>query len=314
MSRDAIMKTIRYFRAVRDGSPFDLQSVVKRAKRMKPDCADNEIVLGGGDVVRIQHYRAAGGVARLHLARYVPGEQAATLRPKVAAPEDDEGAQPPPINREFKDGDGFLLIRGCHVLYCAHGILPGKASLYLAQLFRATDLHDQASGFELVPASHLDKLQLIHDHGVKSIQLSASAFEASLPTTRRGTGWVSKAFAVLGGELAGIGEREALWGEQKSLEDLIVNVEVKLKGNTQAVQGAQDLIETLAESILGEDDLPMNGFSIVTRENERITAEQICLQTVAKVTKQDNSVSHNSAWEAMEHYYAHLSQAHLLEG
>jgi len=307
------VKTIHYLRARRENRPFDLQSLVKRARKMKPNCVDNEIELGGGDVVRIQHYRVASGGVRLHLTRYVPGEQAATLRPKVAAPEDDEGAQPPPENREFKDGDGFLLIQGHHVLYCAHGILPGKAALYLTQLFRATDLYGQADGFELVPASQLDKLRLIQDHGVKSIQLSASAFDASIPPARQRTGWVSKTFAMLRGELAGLNEQEELPGEQRTLEDLVVNLEIKLDGNMQAVQGAQDLIETLAESILDEDDLPVSGFSIVTQKNERITADQIRLQTSVRVTKQANSVSHNSVWEAMETYFEHLTQGNLLE-
>jgi len=64
---------------------------------------------------------------------------------------------------------------------------------------------------------------------------------------------------------------------------------------------------------LDEDDLPVSGFSIVTQKNERITADQIRLQTTAKVTKQDNSVSHNSVWEAMDTYFDDLSQGHLLE-
>jgi len=97
------------------------------------------------------------------------------------------------------------------------------------------------------------------------------------------------------------------------LEDLIVNVEIKLDGNTQAVQGAQDLIEQLAETVFDGDELPIGSFSVVTRKNERITADQIRLQTAAKVARHNNSVSHNSVWDAMGHYFDELSQGDLLE-
>lgn len=312
MPGDRITKTVYYLRARRDGQPFDLQSVIKKARKKKSTCAATEVELGGGDVVRIQHYIARNGRTHLHLTRYVPGVQASTLQPKATTAEDDEGAQPPPSGKEFKEGDCFLLVMDHHVLYCGHGISKSKASLYLSQLFREAGLHDESSSFELVPASNLDKLQLIQDHGVKSIQLAVGAFDLSVPKAHR-SGWVANVLGTLGDELTALISKDQTLVKQKALEDLIVNVEVKLDGNTRAIQSSQDFIEDLAETVLDDNELPVSEFSIFTQKNERITSGEIRLQTGVKLETKDNSVSHNSAWSEMGLYFDQIAQGNLLE-
>lgn len=312
MASNITTKTLYYLRARRDGEPFDLQSIVARARRKKSSCGATEITLGAGDVVRIQHYSGAGGRVRLHLSRYIPGVQASTLQPKATTAEDDEGAQAPPTGKEFKDGDCFLLIKDHHVFYCGHGISKSKASLYLTQLFREADLHDESSDFELVPASDLDKLQLIQDHGVRSIQLAVSAYKLSVPKAHR-SGWVRKSLGTLGDELGALISKDQSLSKQKALEDLLVNVEVKLEGNTRAIQTSQDFIEELAETVLDDNDSPVSEFTIVTQKNERITSGEIRLQTSVKVETKDNSVSHNSAWGEMGTYFDEIAQGNLLE-
>lgn len=311
MASDKASKTLYYLRAKRDGKPFNLQAIVAKARRKKNNCGATEVELGGGDVVRIQHYSVANGRTRIHLSRYVPGVQASTLQPKAASAEDDEGVQAPPRGKEFKDGDCFLLIKDHHVLYCGHGISKSKATLYLGQLFRAADLHDEASGFDLVPASNLDKLQLIQNHGVKSIQLAVGAFELSLPKAKRGN-WMNRTFGSLGDELSALIGKDASPAQQKALEDLIVNIEVRLDGNTRAIQSSQDFIEDLAESILDEEE-PVSEFTIVTQNDEHITSGSIRLQTKAKVATKDNSVSHTSVWSELGTYFDEITQGHLLE-
>ncbi|MCC3256148.1 hypothetical protein [Xanthomonas campestris] len=185
--------------------------------------------------------------------------------------------------------------------------------MYLSQLFREAKLHDESNGFELVPASNLDKLQLIQDHGVRSIQLAVSAFEMSLPKTRR-TGWIAKSLGTLGDELGALISKDQSLTKQKALEDLIVNIEVKLDGNTRAIQSSQDFIEDLAETVLDDNtETPVSEFTIVTQKNERITSGEIRLQTGVKVTTSDNSVSHTSVWDEMGTYFDQITQGNLLE-
>ncbi len=312
MATEQTTKAAYYFRARRNEAPFDLQAMLVRARRSKKTVGASEVELGGGDVVRIQHYKANSGQILLHLARYVPGVVASTLSPKAAAEEDDEGSQPAPKGKEFKDGDCFLLVKDFHVLYCGHGISLPKASLYLSKLFNQANLHNDSSGFDLTPASNLNKLNLIREHGVRSVQLATNAFDMSLPEEKRKK-WASKTLGFIGDELKALVKKDKSTIEQKALEDLLVNVEVRLDGNTRAVASAQKFIEELAEGVLGEKDAPISEFVIVTQENERITSCAIRLQTAINVERKDNSVSHNSAWSQLSGYFDEITTGNLLE-
>lgn len=312
MANEQTTKTAYYFRARRNDAPFDLQAMIVRARKRKKTVGDSEVELGGGDVVRIQHYKITGRQVLLHLARYVPGVVASTLLPKATAEEDDEGSQPAPTGKEFKDGDCFLLVKDFHVLYCGHGISHPKASLYLSKLFGKAKLHDDSSGFDLTPASNLNKLNLIKEHGVRSVELTTNAFDMSLPDAKR-KNWVSKTLGTFGDELKALVKKNKSTIDQRALEDLLVNVEVRLDGNTRAVPGAQKFIEELAEGVLGEKDASISEFVIVTQKNERITSCDIRLQTSISVERKDNSVSHNSAWSQLSGYLDELTAGNLLE-
>lgn len=309
---DQVSKAIYYLRARREDAPFDLQAIIVKARKKKKTVADSEVELGGGDVVRIQHYKATQGQLLLHLARYVPGVAAATLQPKAAAEEDDEGTQPAPKGKEFKEGDCFLLVKGAHVLYCGHGISLPKAALYLLQYFREAGLYDDASGFDLAPATKLDKLKLVQEHGVRAVQLQTNAFFMSLPKKKRTT-WAAKTLGQIGDELKALAKKDKTDVEQRALEDLLVNVEVRLDGNTRAQQGAQDFIEDVAELVLDDKEAPVSEFVIVTQKNERITSGSIRIQTSVKVERKENSVSHNSVWGELGKYLDVIQAGNLLE-
>ena len=310
--KEQLSKSIYYLRARRGGAPFDLQAIIAKARNKKKTVGASEIELGGGDVVRIQHYKPSAGQVLLHLARYVPGVAAATLQPKAAAAEDDEGSQSAPKGKEFKEGDCFLLVKGAHVLYCGHGISMAKASLYLLQLFREAGYYDDASGFDLTPATNLDKLKLVQEHGVRAVQLQTNAFDMSLPKAKRTT-FAAKTLGRIGDELKALVKKDQPAVEQKALEDLLVNIEVRLDGNTRAVQGSQDFIEDLAELILDDHEAPVSEFVIVTQNNEKITSGSIRLQTSVKVDRKENSVSHVSVWAELNSYLDVIAAGNLLE-
>jgi hypothetical protein len=155
-------------------------------------------------------------------------------------------------------------------------------------------------------------LNLIKEHGVRSVELSTNAFDMSLPNANR-KNWVSKTLGFFGDELNALVKKDKTTIEQKELEDLLVSVEVRLDGNTRAVQGAQNFIEELAEGVLFEKDASISEFAIVTQQNERITSCDIRLQTSINVERKDNSVSHNSAWSQLSGYLDELTAGNLLE-
>lgn len=306
-------KKVYYLRAKDDNKPKDLQALIETARASKPTVADSEIKFGVGDIVRIQHYKASKSLgAFLHLTRYVPGEKAPTLQPKASTTEDNEGTQQAPSGKEFKDGDCFLLVSQHHVLYCGHSIHLAKATQYLSRLFESCQIDEALRRFEVSPVTDLDKIKLLQKHGVRSILLSSNAFDISLPRKQR-KNWISRTLGKVSDELKALLEKDDSIVDQKAREDLLVNLELRLNGNTRAAHDAQEFIEEVAETVLEDVDAPISEFSIITQTGETVKPSSIRLQKGYKVPVQDRSVSHISVWESMENYLGNIKQGNLLE-
>ncbi|MEW5770811.1 MAG: hypothetical protein AB1831_10680 [Pseudomonadota bacterium] len=306
-------KTLYYFRAIRNKQPFDIQKFMRMVRSNKATCAASEVDLGGGDIVRIQRYVDSEEMIKIHLARYFPGVMAATLQPKVPTAEDDETPHAAPSGREFKDGDCFLLLKEHHVIFCADGINHRKAKHYLELLFKEDNLYEQTVGFDLAPASNLDTVKLIHEHGVKAIDLEVSAYALSLPQDKRKT-WPARLLGGFSDEINALAAKDQSAAEQKALEDLMVGVQISLNGSSRAGEPSKRFIESMAQTLFEEDGLDHSSFSIITQKNEKIMADKIRLHTRVNLqTKQDNTVSHQSAWAEMERYFDDIRNAGLLE-
>lgn len=311
MAQKLSNKTAYYLRARNGKESVDLQALLMAARAVFQTVVSSEMNLGG-EVIRIQHCKPEDVGFFVHFVRYVPGEKAPTLQPKSKAAEDDEKTQSPPDGMEFKDGDSFLLVKGHHALFCAHGITIQKTARYLSLLFEAAKIDKEKQIFEFSPASNLDKLNLLQSHGVRAIILSCNAYQISLPDKPR-DGWLSKTLGAVGDEIKALIEKDDGAAEQKIMEDLLVNVELRLDGNTRATINAQEFIEQAAESVLDDVDGPVSEFSIITQTGERITSSSIRLQTKFHVTKEDRSVSYLDVWKGLEQYFGEIKQGNLLE-
>lgn len=313
MASKSITKTVHFLRAKNDGLPFDIESKVKQARKLKPIGADSEITLGSGEIILIQHYRedVSAGVF-LHLARYVPGEKASTISPQSRFHEYNEDAYAPPAGKEYKDGECFLLLKKHHVIFCSNGIMIPKATLYLSKLFKACSPDSNDSKFEITSVGNLDKIKLLQQHGVSSVLLSANAYALSVPE-KNANNPLSKLLNGVSKELRALIEKDDSLTEQKAREDLIVNLELKLDGNTRASDAAKEYIETIATEYIDESDVGWGEFVIVTQKGERIKPGQIKLQKMFKLARSDKSISYTSAWQALEEYLSDLEQGKLTE-
>ena len=312
MAKDKARKTLYYVRAVNGSDAVNLKTLIVKARTKFPTVADSELEFGAQDIIRIQHYRETTAGVFLHLVRYVPGEKASTLLPKSNRAEDNEGSESAPAGKEFKDGDSFIFANKGNVIFCSHGISIQKTSLYLSHLFKKAGFEKAKRQFELKPASKIDKLKLIQSHGVRAIHISCSAFQVSLPKKERTT-WMSKTLGNIGDEMKALIEKDETASEQKAMEDLIVDVEIRLDGNTRAIASSQEFIEDVAESVLDDNSELASEFTIVTKNGERITSAAIRLQSSLDVTKSGRSVVHYEVWEGLESYMSDIKQGNLLE-
>lgn len=313
MAKNSIGKTLHYLRAVYDGNPYDLATLLIASCIELNTVGEREIEFAGGDVVRVQRskYMENGGIL-IHLTRFVPGEKAPTLQPQANSQEDIEEAEAAPPGKEFKDGDSFLLVTKHDVIFSTHGISKAKSTLYLQKLFVKAGFDEKQAYFDLNPAAKLDKLQLISKHGVRAMELGASAFDLSVPDAEQ-KNWFTGAMSRAWKEFEAVIAKDETPEDQKFREDLLVNVEVRLDGNSYASQSAKTSIESLARSLLEDSDAPLSEFKIITRDNETISSSDIRLQTRVKVQKQERSVEPNDMWSKMEVYFNDLKKQGLLE-
>ncbi|PHS47270.1 MAG: hypothetical protein COB05_09830 [Marinobacter sp.] len=313
MANNSVGKALHYLRAVYNGNPFDLETLINASCTELSTPGSREVEFGAGDVVRIERARnLRGGAVLVQLTRFVPGEKAPTLQPRANAANDVEEAQAPPPGKEFKDGDSFFLVNKHDVIFSTHGISKAKSSLYLQKLFVKSGFEEKDAYFDLNPAARLDKLTLIKKHGVRAMELGASAFDLSMPQKEQ-KNWFTSAMASAWSEIEAVIAKDETMEDQKYREDLLVNVEVRLDGNSYASQGAKNSMEHLAEWLLSDSDAPLSEFKIITRDNETISPSDIRLQTRVKVQKQERSVDHNDMWSKMEIYFSDLKKQGLLE-
>ena len=314
MSDNSKSKTLHYLRSVHDGQPRNIEASVRVMLRRRRVCKDTELDPGDLSIIRVQHRQSSTSTkpVLLHLVRYVPGEKAATLDPEPEGAEDEGGAQRAPRGKEFRAGECFILVKDAHVLFCASGITQAGARMYLRQLFAQCGVEADMCQFDLLPAADLDRLAIIRKRGVSAIQLGSVAYEASrklLPDNRT---MGRRMLKSVSDQVSALVARDDTVLEQRVMEDLIVNVELKLQGNSHADIEAQRSIDEIAIAMLA-DEHSNHGFTIVTRDGNRLTDLSVKLHKRVKVASTNNSVEHASAWTALNSYYSELQEGKLLE-
>lgn len=310
MATKNVRKTAYYLRATQGSKPFDLESVIRACRQVNSSVAASEALVGAEDIVRIQHYREATDGTYLHLASYIPGEKAPTLRPKVMDTDDNESAQTAPAGQEFKGKDCFFFISGHNVLYCGHGITIQKAKAYFFILASKSNI--TGLSFELEASSNVDKLRLLKMHGVQAIEMSTSTYQASL-MYEKPVGGLAGLFMKTLDEVKALVEKDEDAVSLKAMEDLIVNVEVRLDGNTRASLRAQEAISKMATDALLDEENNIGEFTIVTQSKDRIKVSDIRLQSAFNVERVDGSLSHSEVWQKLNAYYDGIRAANLQE-
>lgn len=313
MAKTKTTKTLYYLRAIRNQKPLNLQALVIKARAINDDVKKSEIEFAVGENIRIQHYREDNRSKSilLHLARYKPGDKAPTVSARPRGPHDDGDAQSAEDGREFQDGESYMLIFGSTVIFVSHGLSLAKSERYISFLLKKSNLIDD-NDLDLKPASKIDKLALLQRHGVRSILLGGNAFALSIPEIERTT-WTQKALGSVLDEFKALTEQEDDADHLKALEDLTINVELRLDGNSKATLQAQESISEVAADLFDEHGKPISEFTIITRSNEKITASSIRLQKDCRVEIGDKTIHYDSMWAELKVYLGELQESNLLE-
>lgn len=304
-------KNIYFLRAFYDNYPVDIESALKRAREKQPNVGDTEIESADGEVLRIQRGLPLGNPNFIHIVKYAPGELAPTIERRVEKPEGIEDAQEAPTGKEFKDGECYIMVKRSNVLFLGHGVTSQRAESYLRELFTTCHFMKKIRKFEMEPVANIDIVKLMQDQGVKSIKLSSCLYDLEVPDIDRNTIF-SKLKGYIKDQLMAAIQKDDSYAELKAAEDLIVNLELKLDGNTRAAPDAKDFIDNLANTAVDDENL-LSGFIIETRNGVPISPTEVRLHQKTNFTIDNKSLSFISVQNAMKDYMTNLSELNLLE-
>lgn len=261
------------------------------------------------DVLRIQRFKDTPAGRLYHLARYSPGTLSSTLTPKANGKLDNEGSLGAPAGKEFKTGEAYLLISKHNVLFCGHGLSHQKCAGYFFQLIKGQAQDVDPITFH--PSSNIDKVAILNAQGAKSIRLNVNAYKLSVP--KPNAGWLADALSSVGSEVKALIGKDPNRSQEKSLENMVVSLEVSLEGNSRATVESKDTITDLANEVLSDEDSPIDSFTIVTRDGTPITSDDVKLHSSVSVEKSGTSLNHVQIWDGMVKYFGQLEKQKLLE-
>lgn len=288
----------------------NLEQYLAEAHTKLPHVAQRRVVMPGHPVLECRRHQTQDSLGvLLHIAAYTPGEHVSIVPTARGTEVSDIATTPPPDNCEFMDGDIMALVSGNHVLLCSSNLHEKKAERYMVEIIDSAKIEANASKFGLCKKADVDKVRLIQSQGVRSINLNATLFDATLDQIERTT--VRK---KIGGKL--MDEIKALVFEDQGAEQLeqaenlsaqvILKYDSRKKGSTLGRQS----IEALASQMIEDGD---EGFTIETLGGETIKGSDITLRKTVSLAKHGKSVFCSDAWRALEQYYHELRDGGLLE-
>lgn len=246
----------------------------------------------------------------LHIAAYTPGEQASVVPHEAVDVTGDIKTTAPPKESDFMDGDIMALVVGNHVLLCATNLHEKKIQRYMMEIMEKAGIDKEGTIFGLTRVADINRIKLIEAQGVRSVNIEASLYDASIDHLERTT-----VTQKLGGGF--MDHLKAFFSEDKTLVDLdeaenlsahiTLNFDSRRKGKTLG----RERLESVAKQLLGEDD--DEGFSIQTLTGEKIKGSSITLRKPVTLPKLGKSVYRTDAWKALEEYYYELKDNGLLE-
>ena len=314
-----LRKKAYYLRTQNAQGLIDISRHLISRKQQLNDVHSTQRVLNNV-VYRIQHYREDNDffthekTLLLHIVSGIIGQTALAMEMECLADHDDGKEQAPPEKHEFINNEAYLLFKGHHVIFCSHGL-----SLITIQNYLNNFLHSEKmdNSFEFVNITNIDKLQLINRNGIKSFNFSASMYKMTQDEVNSITKNRSQISAVINGFTQKVKEafsKELTEEEQKILQELQVNVSVRLIGNTRASIEAQKFVKKEAEEMLVDDELSPQVI-LVTGNGEAVKSSDIQLHKTITIQKLKNSYSlqHEDAWTSLSNYFEELKSQKFTE-
>lgn len=241
------------------------------------------------------------------LCIYIGFYEQKSLTNTLPSPSLDSEAEPkteePPQNSNWLDGGGFLVIIGNDIFCCPCIVRFNNVFEYLRNyLFKFLNIDHSDVNF--MPVANIDKLKLIIEEGVKSINLNMTSSHAELmynQTRSYKSGLIQSVVSIV---------RESL-ADDKHTEDFIekqhMNVNLHLSIDKNSKENSWDILKYIGSSIINDDDTDQ--FTIKTIGGKTIKHDDLKINKPIQFKRYGKTIEKNEAWDALIEYYKEL-EAH----
>jgi len=287
-----------------------LESYLAEAHKRLPNIENRTIADDGSLVLECRDFVHKQGVGVfLHIAAYTPGEHASVVPRLKGVPSGALQTAAPPDGCEFMDGDTMAFVAGDHVILCSSSLHEKQAERYMTRIVDIAQIDTHAAQFSLTKVANVNKMKLIKSQGVKSINLNASLYSATIDHMERTTVNKKVSGSVADAVLAIFG-KDLCEEDWEKAENMSVNVRLSYDSRKCGVMFNKERLESLANIMVNEDD---DGFTIETVGGEKIGPDDIVLRKKAKLPKFGKTVYCSDAWQELATYFQELKVGGLLE-
>ena len=314
MSRRPAPKRIHYVRARYNQNAAPQQSLellVRQAIQALGSVQATQIQMGLLGTVAIRQ-RTLGSPVMLAIGAGAPNEHMSTMGLDVVAVQDADHLEAPPPRRAFKHAEAFVLLEERDLLVIVDGSFNiDTVAAYLRELIQLVSPAGQAvSVFELKPVSNRERADVLAREGIKELHIDSSLYAATQLMADAEASPTS-AWKNFTGTLRSFIEEEQNEAEAQMLAEdwgaLEVTTVIKAKRGSYAKEPVLDSVEALGKGLLEDvpDDVKL---TIVTRDNTRITPEELVRVKSASLRRRENSndLDVTEVWEKLAEYREQL--------
>jgi len=262
------------------------------------------------------------------IASYVPGQPTTAIQESSSTSiKSDISEVIAPVGNNFLDGDVFLLVKDNNVILLQSGSRENVALNYMTKMLEKNSYTNASMSLEFQSIAKEDKVKMIKTQGVKSIELNTSLYEASLMHLEKQEENVKRETKIFNLPGAVAETLKQVFAKDKTLSEINEkeNVNIKLSisfDGKEAMKHRKDAgfgkigksrLEKTSEMIIKEylaEDV--DGFTIITGDNNKITSDEIVISDNYRIKTLGKSLYPPDAFDKLEEYYFQLKDRGIL--
>lgn len=286
-----------------EDNSYSLESYLLLALSRLPIIEQRRMDIQGRRLEALSHEHTNEGVF-IHYSLCTPGEEMSVVTSDNGLQQVDSQTLVAPDGMEYQDGDGMALIKGNDVVLCPNNLHENTHRLFFCQLFQKAGLAQRSYAVELRKVGKWSALRRIQEYGVKSFDVDASMFAATLMGNNPNSqGRLRTRFL---GNVAEIFQAYFRQGNDFEQVDRQQSLQVSIKLNTKGrfvPEVVKSQMAVMSELIFDQEE---SGYTIELRNGEKITPQEVTVRKRIRLQPYGKSVFKQDAWSALMTFMSEL--------